>query len=76
MFDTTQVSAQLGKHKMTQATLQKHLGIKSNTTLQSRLNGKTKFDVEELATMSALFNVPKDYFFKQVVSKKETDKHI
>jgi len=62
----------LGKYSITQKELQNHLGLGSPTTIQNKLNGTSRFTVDELEKMANLFNVELDYFFVRDVSKTET----
>jgi transcriptional regulator with XRE-family HTH domain len=56
---------------MIRSDLAKKMGVHQNS-INNKLNGKSRWNADEICKLCEIFNVESDYFFAQSVSENET----
>lgn len=62
MFDNKKVKQELLEQRYSQITLAKFIGI-PQSTLNDKINGKTKFTADEAYKVAKFFNKELEYFY-------------
>jgi len=66
-FNVLKLKGLISQHKLTQGDFSEKIGV-SRPTVINYFNGRSKIDVETLAIIADLFNVPVSYFFDEEVT--------